>query len=326
MFDITLPRILKKYERGSRATYEIEPLAPEYGATIGSLLKRTLCSLKGAAITAICIENISDNPPHLPGVKEDLTELILNIKLVRVRSSSAQPVSMYLDKYGVGEVTAADFKAPGSIEIINPELHLATLSHIHARLAMEAVVETGRGYVPAHIHKDQHHESIAVDAIYSPVLRVNYTVEHTRVGKMMNFDKIVLDITTDATITPDDALRQSSAILLQHFQAFTHPGKLSSGGYWASLSDLPIPQKIYEMPLEALSLSIRSINALKRHSKITKVGHILTLNEEELRSIRHVGDKVLLEIRDRLQAARCFPLIEQLHTQTDQGQQPTTTQ
>jgi DNA-directed RNA polymerase subunit alpha len=241
MFDITLPRILKKYERGNHATYEIEPLAPGYGATLGSLLKRVLHSLQGAAITAIRIERIQENSLRLPGVKEDLTELILNVKLVRLRSRSEHPLLMHLDKSGVCEVTAADLKAPDPIEIMNPEVHLATLSHAHACLTMEVVVETGRGYVPAHVHEDQHRGSIAVDAIYSPVLRADYTVEHTRVGKMVNFDKILLDITTDATITPDEALRQSGAILLQQFQALAHPRKQLSERQQALLSDLLIP-------------------------------------------------------------------------------------
>jgi DNA-directed RNA polymerase subunit alpha len=228
---------------------------------------------------------------------------------------------MQLDKSGVCEVTAANLKAPDTIEIMNPEVHLATLSHVHARLTMEVVVETGRGYVPAHVHEGRHPESIAIDAIYSPVLRVNYTVEHTRVGKMVNFDKILLDITTDATMTPDEALRQSGTILLQQFQALAHPRKQPSERQQALLSDLLIPQAIYEMPLEALSLSVRSANALKRNAGMTKVGHILTHDEEELRGIRNVGDKVLMEIRDRLQATGCFPLVEQLHAQTDQVQQ-----
>ncbi len=196
--------------------------------------------------------------------------------------------------------------APSTVEIVNPELHIATLDNENARLEIELVVETGRGYVPADSKEDQPIGVIPVDAIYTPVQKVNYTVEHTRVGQMTNFDKIVLDITTDGTITPDEALRQSADILVRHFTQLSNYRAIMAEPEKAPLSSLPIPPKIYDTPIEELDLSVRAYNCLKR-SNITKVGQVLSMNEEDLLGVRNFGEKSLQELRERLLQRNFLP-------------------
>jgi len=185
-------------------------------------------------------------------------------------------------------------------------LHIATLDNENAHLDMELVVEGGRGYVPADSKEDQPIGVIPVDAIYTPVQKVNYTVEHTRVGQMTNFDKIVLEITTDGTITPDEALRQSADILVRHFTLLANYRAQLPEPEKAPLSSLPIPQKIYDTPIEELDLSVRAYNCLKR-SNITKVGQVLSMNEEDLLGVRNFGEKSLQELRERLLARNFLP-------------------
>ena len=196
--------------------------------------------------------------------------------------------------------------APSTVEIVNPDLYIATLDNESARLEMELVVEAGRGYVPADSKEDQPIGVIPVDAIYTPVQNVNYTVEHTRVGQITNFDKVILEITTDGTITPDEALRQSADILVRHFTQLSNYRAVLTEPEKAPLSSLPIPQKIYDTPIEELDLSVRAYNCLKR-SNITKVGQVLSMNEEDLLGVRNFGEKSLQELRERLLARNFLP-------------------
>src|SRR5438270_3735410 len=215
---ITLPRIKNTRTQGNYASYDIEPLEAGYGMTLGNALRRVLLSsLPGAAVTSIRIDGVQHEFQDISHVMEDVTDIVLNVKKLRLRSFSDHPVSMRLEVSGERVVTAADIMAPSTVEIVNPDLYIATLDNEDARLELELVVETGRGYVPADSKEDQPIGVIPVDAIYTPVQKVNYTVEHTRVGQMTNFDKIVLEVTTDGTITPDEALRQSADILVRHF-------------------------------------------------------------------------------------------------------------
>ena len=193
------------------------------------------------------------------------------------------------------------------------QCHLATLEQENAHLALELVVQTGRGYVPVDKQNGRRVGMIPVDAIYSPIRKAEYTVEHTRVGKMVNFDKVLFEIETDATITPDEALRQSGDILRKQFLVLAHPQRQIPEYRKATQSDIPIPPEIYNLSLEHLNLSVRSYNALKCNG-VTKVGQILTQDEEELRGIRNVGDKVLSEIKGCLQIAECFPRIDLFHS------------
>src|SRR5450759_4863562 len=216
--NITLTRIKNTKTQGNYASYDIEPLEAGYGMTLGNALRRVLLSsLPGAAVTSIRIEGVQHEFQDIPNVMEDVTDIVLNIKKLRLRSFSDHPVSMRLEVSGERVVTAADILAPSTVEVVNPDLYIATLDNDDARLEMELVVETGKGYVPADSKEDQPIGVIPVDAIYAPVQKVNYTVEHTRVGQITNYDKIVLELWTDGTITPDEALRQSADILVRHF-------------------------------------------------------------------------------------------------------------
>jgi DNA-directed RNA polymerase subunit alpha len=207
---------------------------------------------------------------------------------------------MRLDVSGEREVTAADIVAPSTIEIVNKDLHIATLDSPNAHLDMDLIVETGKGYVPAESKENQPIGMIPVDAIFTPVQKVNYAVEHTRVGQMTNYDKIVLQVWTDGTISPDEALRQAAQTLVRHFSLLME-FRAPVGPDRGSLppSDYPIPPKIYETPIEDLELSVRAYNCLKR-SAITKVGQILSMSEDDLLAVRNFGEKSLQELRDRL--------------------------
>lgn len=307
LLDITLPRIKNTKTQGNYASYDIEPLEAGYGVTLGNALRRVLLSsLPGAAVTSIRIEGVQHEFQAVPDVKEDVTDIVLNVKKLRLRSFSDHPVSMRLEVNGERDITAADISVPSTIEIINPDLHLATLDSENAHLEMELVVETGRGYVPADSKEDQPIGVIPVDAIYTPVQKVNYTIEHTRVGQMTNYDKVVLDITTDGTITPDEALRQSADILVRHFTLLANYRASLPEPEKTPMSSVPIPPKVYETPIEELDLSVRAYNCLKR-SNITKVGQVLTMNEEDLLGVRNFGEKSLQELRERLLARNFLP-------------------
>src|SRR5436853_813341 len=305
--EITLPRIKNKKTQGNYASYDIEPLEAGYGVTLGNSLRRVLLSsLPGAAVTSVRIEGVQHEFQDIQGVMEDVTDVLLNVKKLRLRSFSDHPVSMRLEVGGEREVTAADIAAPSTVEIVNPDLHIAALDNDNARLEMELVVETGRGYVPADSKEEQPIGVIPVDAIYTPVEKVNYTVEHTRVGQMTNFDKIILDIWTDGTILPDEALRQSADILVRHFTQLANYRAVLAEPEKPPLSSMPIPPKIYETPIEELDLSVRAYNCLKR-SNITKVGQVLSMNEDDLLGVRNFGEKSLQELREKLLARNFLP-------------------
>ena len=275
--------------------------------TLGNALRRVLLSsLPGAAVTSIRIDGVQHEFQDIPHVMEDVTEIVLNVKKLRLRSYSDHPVSMRLEVSGERVVTALDILAPSTVEIVNPDLYIATLDNSDARLEMELVVETGKGYVPADSKEDQPIGVIPVDAIYTPVQKVNYAVEHTRVGQITNYDKIVLEIWTDGTITPDEALRQSADILVRHFTQLANYRAVLVEPEKAPLSSIPIPPKIYETPIEELDLSVRAYNCLKR-SNITKVGQVLSMNEDDLLGVRNFGEKSLQELREKLLLRNFLP-------------------
>jgi DNA-directed RNA polymerase subunit alpha len=306
--EITLPRIKNTKTQGNYASYDIEPLEAGYGMTLGNALRRVLLSsLAGAAVSSVRIDGVQHEFQDIPNVMEDVTDIVLNVKKLRLRSFSDHPVSMRLEVSGEQRVvTAADIMAPSTVEIVNPDLYIATLDNENAHFEMELVVETGRGYVPADSKEDQPIGVIPVDAIYTPVQKANYTVEHTRVGQMTNFDKIVLEISTDGTITPDEALRQSADILVRHFTQIANYRATLAEPEKPPLSSVPIPQKIYDTPIEELDLSVRAYNCLKR-SNITKVGQVLSMNEEDLLGVRNFGEKSLQELRERLLMRNFLP-------------------
>ena len=279
-----------------------EPLESGYGTTIGNALRRVLLSsLPGAAVTWVRIEGVQHEFSIIPHVKEDTLELLLNVKELRLRALSDRPGRMFLDASGTGEVTAADIQTSPDYEIVNPELHLAMLDAPEARLTVEFNVEQGTGYTQAGSREGMPIGILPLDAIYTPVRRVNYQVESARVGQDIAYDRLILEVWTDGSILPVEAVRKSSQILVDQFLLFTRLG-LDAAVLTAGKSGLPVPSGgRYEMPIEDLGLSVRAYNALKRHA-IMKVGELLTMSESELLTIRNFGDKSLSELKERLEA------------------------
>lgn len=303
MIDIMLPRVEQIESSENYGRYHIEPLEPGFGVTLGNALRRVLLSsLPGAAITAIRIDGVFHEFSAIPGVKEDTTEIILNVKQIRLRSFSDRPVQCYLDARGMGQVTAADINCPSDVEIINPEQVIATLDSEDSHLSVEFTVEKGKSYIPADHREDLPIGVIPVDAIYTPVHKVNYSVENTRVGQVTDYDRLVLEIWTDGTITPDEAVSQASQILVRHLNLLTDlVGQPAGHGEAQQLAGYTIPSKYYDMPIEDLDLSVRAYNCLKR-AGITKVGQVLEMTEEDLLGVRNFGRKSLDELRERLAA------------------------
>lgn len=282
-------------------TYHVEPLETGFGQTLGNALRRVLLSsLPGAAVTSIRIDNVYHEFSAIPDIKEDTTELILNIKQVRLRSFSDRPVQCRLEAAGGGQVTAADIICPPDVEIVNPEQVLATLDGADSHLSMELTVERGRGYVPADHREGLPIGVIPVDAIYTPIRRVNFEVEPTRVGQVTDYERLVLDVWTDATITPDEALSQASQILVRHLNLLIDlVAKPAGRQEKQQIGAITIPTKLYDTPIEDLDLSVRAYNCLKR-AGITKVGQVLEMAEDDLLGVRNFGRKSLDELRERL--------------------------
>lgn len=280
--------------------FEIEPLEEGYGVTLGNALRRILLSsLSGAAITSVKIDGIKHEFSDIPHVREDVTELVLNLKKVRLKSFSEQPVSIEIDVRGAREVYASDLIVPSSVEVVNQDQYLATLDAPDATLRAEMIVERGKRYLSMDQHENLDIGTIPIDAVFSPIRRVNYVIERKRVGPMTNFERLVLEIWTDGTISPQDALTQSAEILRQHFQQVADFGKQPIPGERPAMAGTSLPPHLYEMPIEKLDLTPRAYNSLKR-ANISKVGELLEMSEEELLSVRNFGKKSLDELRDRL--------------------------
>lgn len=278
-----------------------EPLDAGFGTTLGNALRRTLLSaLPGTAITAVRIEGVEHEFTTLPHMKEDIVEFLLNVKDIRIRSLTDRPGKMFLDVSGEGEVTAGQIQQTADYEIVNPELHLATLESPDARLSVEFTVEQGRGYVPAGSTDGLAIGVIPVDAIFSPVRRVNYSVERTRVGQVTNYDRLVLEVWTDGTITPADAVSNAADILTEQFMLFSRLGRPqpAAGGRGLGIGT-SLPPDRYNTPIEELNLSVRAYNCLKRSGLMT-VGAVLEKSEEELLALRNFGRKSYDELRDKL--------------------------
>ncbi len=290
--------------------FELMPLETGFGTTIGNAMRRVLLSsLPGAAVTWIKIRDVAHEFTDVPNAKEDVTEVVLNVKKVRLRSFTDQPVVLHLALQREGPVTAADIDLPSTVEVVNPEQHLLTLAGDDTEFDMELTVERGKGYLSAESRQSETVGMIPVDAIYSPVVKVNFTVEPTRVQHATNFDRLILDVWTDGTISPEDAISQAAEILVNHFSLL---GGAGTAGLLAptekpSANAVDIPSVIYNTPIEELDLSVRAYNCLKR-SNITKVGQVLQMTEDELLAVRHFGRKSLDELVDRL-ALRSVPGI-----------------
>src|ERR687893_1434446 len=230
MIELESPQIEPVEEQGSYAKYEASPLPAGYGVTLGNAVRRVLLSsLEGAAVTSIQLRDVYHEFSSIPGVKEDVTQIVLNVKKLRLKSYAAHPVQLKLVKSGAGTVTAQDIMETADVEIVNPEQHLMTLDSDDVTIEMDLTVERGVGYLAAERADQLPIGVIPVDAIFSPVRKVNYTVENTRVGQMTNFDKLTIEIETDGTISPEEALSRAAEILVAQFSLFTTTGKQLAG-------------------------------------------------------------------------------------------------
>lgn len=300
MVDLTQTRVESEEISENEARFRIEPLESGFGTTLGNALRRVLLSsLPGAAVTSIRIDGVHHEFSTIPHVREDVTELILNIKKIRLRSYTDDPVELRLDAMGEGEATAGDIGGSSDVDIINPDLHLATLDSPQAKLSMTLIAEKGKGFQAAEQKEGLAIRDIPVDAIFTPIQKVEFHVEPTRVGQSLNYDRLTLTVVTDGTIDPEDALRQAAEILVRQFQLVADFKSEQTEAQKQPLSSLPIPPRLMDAPIQELGLSTRSYNCLKR-SNITKIGQLLTMNEEDLLAVRNFGRKSLDELRDRL--------------------------
>ena len=303
MVEIERPRIecIETPEDDSYGKYVVEPLERGYGTTLGNSLRRILLSsLPGTAVTTVKINGIQHEFSTIPGVKEDVTEIILNIKGIVARLHSQRTKTVYIEASGEGIVTAGDIKPDGEVEILNPELHIATLS-ADATLNMELTIDHGRGYMSAERNKLQQPiiGVIPIDSIYTPVHKVNYTVENTRVGNVTDFDKLTIEVWTDKTISARDAVSLGAKILCDHFTLFTDLS--DTIGTKSTVVEKAETQrdKVLEMTIEELDLSVRSFNCLKR-ANINTVEDLISKTEDEMIKVRNLGRKSLEEVIHKL--------------------------
>ena len=295
------PTLAEERVSDHRSRFVLEPLEPGFGYTLGNSLRRTLLSsIPGAAVTSIRIEDVLHEFTTIPGVKEDVTEMILNLKELVVSSEHDEPVVMYLRKQGPGVVTAADIAPPAGVEVHNPDLHIATIN-AKGKLEIELVVERGRGYVTAAANKLEGQEigRIPVDSIYSPVLKVTYKVEATRVEQRTDFDKLVLDVETKPCMTPADAVASAGYTLVELFGLAR---ELNVNAEGIEIGPSPADELVAEQlstPIESLDLTVRSFNCLKREG-IHAVGELISRSEADLMDIRNFGSKSIEEVKDKL--------------------------
>ncbi|GAB4435145.1 MAG: DNA-directed RNA polymerase subunit alpha [Chloroflexi bacterium OHK40] len=308
MLDIAMPKIEVVSAAENYGRFKVEPLDPGYGHTLGNALRRVLLSsIPGAAITKIKIEGAYHEFATIEGVREDVTEIVLNLKGVRLRSSSERPVKLLLSKRGAGPVTAAAIAVNDQVEVINPDHYIATLDNDDARLEIEVTVERGTGYLSADQRDMVPLGEIPVDAIFTPVPRVNYVVENTRIGQATDFDRLLLEVWTDGTVKPGDALSHAARVLVQYSQTIADFNRLAvEPEEQPAPSGLTIPADVYDTPIEELDLSTRTYNCLKR-ADITKVGQVLQMDEKALLSVRNLGQKSMEEIRDKLNERGYIP-------------------
>ena len=301
MIEIKKPHIECRETDESYGEFVVEPLERGYGTTLGNSLRRVLLSsLPGTAVTAIKIAGIQHEFSTIPGVKEDVTEIVLNVKSIIARLHCTGPKTVYIEAAGECEVTAGDIKADGEVEIVNPELHIATLGP-DAALSMELTLCHGRGYVSAEKNKTAQTVigTIPVDSIYTPVTKVNYTVENTRVGNRTDFDKLTIEVWTDKTITARDAVSLGAKILCDHFAIFTDLSESISARSTVVEKVEAQRDKVLEMTIEELDLSVRSFNCLKR-ANINTVEDLVGKTEDEMIKVRNLGRKSLEEVVHKL--------------------------
>lgn len=303
MIEIEKPRIecLESPDDISYGKFVVEPLERGYGTTLGNSLRRVLLSsLPGYAPTSIRIAGVQHEFSTIPGVKEDVTEIVLNVKGIIARLHCDGPKTVYIEAAGECEVTAGDIKADAEVDILNPELHIASLGPDGA-LSMEITLDHGRGYIPADKNKSAQQVigTIPVDSIYAPVLKVNYAVENTRVGNQTDFDKLTVEVWTDKTISARDALSLGAKILCDHFTLFTDLSDTIGNSCTVVEKEPERPDTVMKMTIEELDLSVRSFNCLKR-ANINTVEDLTNKTEEEMIKVRNLGRKSLEEVEHKL--------------------------
>lgn len=302
MLSLDTPRIEVKLGTENYGRFAVEPLPSGFGVTLGNAMRRVLLSsLPGAAVTSVQIEGIQHEFSTVPHMVEDTIEFLLNIKEIRLRAFSDRPGKLLLDVIGEGEITAADIRPTADYEVANPELHLATLSSPEARLVVELTVERGTGYAPAGGSDGLPIGVIPVDAIFTPVPKVNFRVERTRVGQVTNYDRLILEVWTDGTIAPQEAVSRASQTLAEYAQIFDMGRPTARAATKAALREVSLTTEQFNTPIEKLELSVRAYNCLKR-SGVSKVGEVLQMSEEELLAVKNFGRKSLDELQERLAA------------------------
>jgi len=303
MIEIEKPKIeiVEISEDSKYGKFVVEPLERGYGTTLGNSLRRILLSsLPGAAVTSVQIDGVLHEFSTGPGVVEDTTEIILNLKKVALKIHSDEEKVLEIDVEGEGPVTAGDIRADSDVEILNPELHIASLAD-DARLHMRITANRGRGYVQADRNKseDQPIGVIPVDSIYTPVTRVNFNVENTRVGQVTNYDKLTLEVWTDGSIRPDDAVSLGAKVMTEHLMLFVGLTDEAKDAEIMVEKEEDKKEKVLEMTIEELDLSVRSYNCLKR-AGINTVQELTQKTEEDMMKVRNLGRKSLEEVQQKL--------------------------
>ncbi len=303
MIEIEKPRIecVEDPGNGSYGKYVVEPLERGYGTTLGNSLRRILLSsLPGTAVTSIKIAGVQHEFTTIPGVKEDVTEIVLNVKGIIAKLYCEGVKTVHIEAAGEGKVTAGDIKADADVEVLNPDLHIATLGP-DATLSMELTLSHGRGYIPADKNKPAQSiiGVIPVDSIYTPVRKVNYTVENTRVGDATDYDKLTLEVWTNGTIDARDAVSLGARILCDHFALFTDLSETMGNRSTVVEKAEAQRDKVMEMTIDDMDLSVRSYNCLKR-ANINTVEDLISKTEEEMMKVRNLGRKSLEEVINKL--------------------------
>jgi len=306
--DFQIPRIVHEEVDEHRGVFQIEPLDRGFGHTFGNSLRRVLLSsLEGAAVTSVKVEGTAHEFTTLPGVREDVTDIVLNLKNLVARLHGDSPeVEVHIAKKGPGIVTAADIEAPAELEILNPELEIANLSD-RGRLELTLTIGRGRGYNPAELNRGPQHTIgvIPIDSIFSPVRRVSFAVEAARVGQRTDYDKLMLDITTDGSVDPKDALGEAAEILIRQLAIFTDIDKMEGFGETAVAAgdgvspETGLARGMENFPIEELELGVRSYNCLKRVG-IETIGDLVMKTENELAAIPNFGKKSIEEVKETL--------------------------
>lgn len=305
MLEIEKPKIecVEVSEDGTYGKFVVEPLERGYGITLGNALRRILLSsLPGVAANHIKIDGVLHEFSTVRGVKEDVSELILNIKGLALKMNGDGPKTIYIDSQGPGEVTSGDIKTDGDVEIINKDLHIATLDD-DGKLYMEIIVNRGRGYVSQNKNKAEEMPigTIPVDSIYTPIKRVNFVVENTRVGQITDYDKLSLEVWTNGTIMPDEAIGLSAKILIEHFKLFMTLTDHANNVEIMVEKEEDKKEKVLEMTIEELDLSVRSYNCLKR-AGINTVQELTERTMDDMMKVRNLGKKSLEEVEQKLEA------------------------